>query len=92
MILFIEVIFIFINFIEDRFKHKTLLSFFFIFIAITNLLELTYNILKYYDEDLVLKKKIKDKLKWVSLFHTFLLLILSWMTFVKMKIKTTIFY
>ena len=92
MILFIGVIFIFINFIEDRFKHKTLLSFFFIFIAITNLLELTYNILKYYDEDLVLKKKIKDKLKWVSLFHTLLLLILSWMAFVKMKIKTTVFY
>ena len=92
MILFIEVIFIFIIFIEDRFKHKALLSFFFIFIAITNLLELTYNILKYYDEDLILKKKIKDKLKWVSLFHTFFLLILSWMTFVKMKIKTTVFY
>ena len=53
MILFIGVIFIFINFIEDRFKHKTLLSFFFIFIAITNLLELTYNIVNYYDENLV---------------------------------------
>ena len=71
MILFIGVIFIFINFIEDRFKHKTLLSFFFIFIAITNLLELTYNILKYYDEDLVLKKKLKINLNGFLYFILF---------------------
>jgi hypothetical protein len=71
MILFIEVIFIFIIFIEDRFKHKTLLSFFFIFIAVTNLLELTYNILKYYDEDLILKKKLKINLNGFLYFILF---------------------
>jgi hypothetical protein len=62
-------------------------------IAITNLLELIYHIFQFYEnEDNENILKIKDKLKWVSLFHTFFLLILSWMTFVKMKIKTTVFY
>jgi hypothetical protein len=62
-------------------------------IAITNLLELIYHIFQFYEnEDNENILKIKDKLKWVSLFHTLLLLILSWMAFVKMKIKTTVFY
>ena len=62
-------------------------------IVITNLLELIYHIFQFYEnEDNENTLKIKDKLKWVSLFHTLLLLILSWMAFVKMKIKTTVFY
>ena len=62
-------------------------------IAITNLLELIYHIFQFYEnEDNENILKIKDKLKCVSLFHTLLLLILSWMAFVKMKIKTTVFY
>ena len=53
-------------------------------IAITNLLELIYHIFQFYEnEDNENILKIKDKLKWVSLFHTLLLLILSWMAFVK---------
>ena len=61
-------------------------------IAITNLLELIYHIFQFYEnEDNENTLKIKDKLKWVSLFHTLLLLILSWMAFCKNENKNNSF-
>ncbi len=94
MILFIEVIYnIFYLFLEDRFKYKKILITLFILIAITNFCEFVYYILQYYNKESdIILKFFNLTIKWIQLFHSFILLFLGFMAFVKMKIKTTIFY
>ena len=90
MILFIEVIYnIFYLFLEDRFKHKKILTWLFVLIAITNCFELIFYIYKYYAFK---EPSFFVLIKWFKLLHSFLLLILGFMAFVKMKIKKTIFF
>ena len=83
--------------IEDRFEYKLYLIIIFACLAVVNAFEVGYNLFRLVDSvvdiDEAQQYEILNVVKKVtSMLHTSMVIILSWMTFVKMKIRTVIFY
>ena len=96
MKLFIEVN-NYLYYIVDRFKHKTILELIFIFIFICIFFDMIYYVCILFklngnkNQNFILKL-FCNNIKIFSFIHSILLLILCYMSFIKLKIKTTLFY
>ena len=88
-------IIIYLN-IVDRYKHKTLLEFIFlfnIFCIFLDMLNYIIKLIKVSNNNFIIRILTNNKnIRIISLIHSILLLILCFITFIKLKIKTTLFY